>query len=231
MSVSGEDGTKSCLDCGLVKPLTEFPPAKRRSDGRSSYCRPCMNVRSKASSDKRKAAQGHLVQQRREVPEGMRWCPDCETFKLLDDFPRNRSGRAGRGGYCKPCHNLKTRETYLRLYGGTREYHLRRRYGIGQADVDRMLADQGGVCAVCDKPDPEHVDHDHLTGQVRGMLCFNCNQALGNARDDVDVLRDLRRYLIIRRPALARRRGCERRLPMDLVVEIAPTPRHARAGR
>jgi Recombination endonuclease VII len=55
-----------------------------------------------------------------------------------------------------------------------------------------MLAAQGGVCAVCEKPDPEHVDHDHETGVVRGMLCFNCNQALGNARDDVEVLRRLR---------------------------------------
>jgi Recombination endonuclease VII len=55
-----------------------------------------------------------------------------------------------------------------------------------------MLAAQGGVCAVCEKPDPEHFDHDHETGVVRGMLCFNCNQALGNARDDVEVLRRLR---------------------------------------
>jgi hypothetical protein len=43
---------------------------------------------------------------------------------------------------------------------------------------------------------PEHVDHDHATGQVRGMLCSNCNQALGNVRDSVQVLERLAGYLV-----------------------------------
>jgi hypothetical protein len=59
-----------------------------------------------------------------------------------------------------------------------------------------MLAEQGGGCAVCGKPDPEHVDHDHRTNEVRGMLCFNCNQALGNVRDSVGVLGRLQDYLL-----------------------------------
>jgi hypothetical protein len=49
---------------------------------------------------------------------------------------------------------------------------------------------------VCGKPEPEHVDHDHKTGVVRGMLCFNCNQALGNVRDSVAVLEQLQSYLL-----------------------------------
>jgi hypothetical protein len=114
----------------------------------------------------------------------------------LEAFGRNRSSRDGYTSYCKPCHNAKGKQTYIRLYGSTREYHLRRRYGIGQADVDLMLAAQGNKCAVCDKPDPEHVDHDHASGAVRGMLCFNCNQALGNVRDSVQVLERLSAYLV-----------------------------------
>jgi hypothetical protein len=114
----------------------------------------------------------------------------------VDAFGRNRSSHDGLTAYCKPCHTAKGKETYIRLYGSTREYHLRRRYGIGQADVDLMLKAQGNKCAGCDKPDPEHVDHDHATGQVRGMLCFNCNQALGNVRDSVQVLERLSAYLV-----------------------------------
>jgi hypothetical protein len=59
-----------------------------------------------------------------------------------------------------------------------------------------MLAEQEGCCAVCGKPAPEHVDHDHRTDEVRGMLCFNCNQALGNVRDSVAVLEKLQDYLL-----------------------------------
>ncbi|HWB67634.1 MAG TPA: endonuclease VII domain-containing protein [Mycobacteriales bacterium] len=113
----------------------------------------------------------------------------------MADFGRNRSSRDGLTSYCRPCHNQRGKESYTRLYGSTREYHLRRRYGIGQAEVDRMLAEQRGECAVCGKPDPEHIDHDHATGQVRGLLCFNCNQALGNVRDNPTVLRGLISYL------------------------------------
>lgn len=117
-------------------------------------------------------------------------------MKPHTEFPRNARTKSGVATYCKPCHNARTVETKQRLYGGSREYHLKRRYGIGQAEVDVMLAAQGGVCAVCDKPDPEHVDHDHNTGKVRGLLCFNCNQALGNVRDDIAILGKLQDYLI-----------------------------------
>jgi hypothetical protein len=81
------------------------------------------------------------------------------------------------------------------LYGGSRHYHLQRRYGIGAAEVDGMIAEQGGVCAVCGRPDPEHVDHDHATGAVRGILCFNCNGGLGQFGDDQDRLVSAALYL------------------------------------
>jgi hypothetical protein len=95
-----------------------------------------------------------------------------------------------------------------RLYGSTREYHLRRRYGITAAEFDGMVAAQGGTCAVCSGK-PEHVDHDHVTGEVRGVLCFNCNQALGNARDDIVVLQGLMDYLNHYRLSVLRRRPTE----------------------
>ena len=185
---------KTCPDCKVVKPLTGFPRNARRPDGRGMYCSSCMSIRNRASRARKAAAEGRTLRVRREVPDGQRWCPDCKTIKPLTDFPRNKSGTRGYGGYCKPCHNAKGKATYQRLYGSTREYHLRRRYGITGADVDAMVAAQGGSCAVCDGK-PEHVDHDHKTGKVRGLLCFNCNQALGNVRDDPAVLQGLIDYL------------------------------------
>jgi hypothetical protein len=54
---------------------------------------------------------------------------------------------------------------------------------------------QDGVCAICGRPNPEHVDHDHETGAVRGILCFNCNGGLGQFRDSIDALLSAASYL------------------------------------
>jgi hypothetical protein len=144
---------------------------------------------------KRKAArEGRVVRELRDLPPGTHFCPKCEQVKSREDFPRNRSSKDGLAAYCKPCHNQTTRETKQRLYGSTRDYHLRHRYGLTSADVDAMIEAQGGTCATCDGK-PEHVDHDHATGKVRGVLCFNCNQALGNVRDNAETLTRLRSYL------------------------------------
>ena len=96
--------------------------------------------------------------------------------------------------YCKPCHNAIGRRDKAK-HGGARNYHLRRPYGITEEHYDRMLAEQGGLCAICRDRPAEHVDHDHKTGRVRGLLCFNCNQALGNFTDRTDFMLGAIAYL------------------------------------
>jgi hypothetical protein len=61
-----------------------------------------------------------------------------------------------------------------------------KRYGISPAEYDALLAKQGGACAICRKRSKQRlcVDHCHLTGVVRGLLCNECNGALGYLRDD-----------------------------------------------
>lgn len=103
--------------------------------------------------------------------------------------------RDGRHAYCKPCHNSRGKETKQRLYGGDRHYHLKHRYGLGVSDFDELVSDQSGVCPICGKADPEHVDHDHATGRVRGILCFNCNGGLGQFGDDPERLARAQLYL------------------------------------
>lgn len=209
------DGLRRCRDCDVWKPLDQFQVNKRRPDGHGSYCKPCFNARTKASYAKRVAATGRQVKSREKLPEGTRHCPDCNEVKSLEDFPNSKSGKKGRGSYCRPCHNARGRETRNRLYGGSREYHLRRRYGIGDADFQRMLAAQGGVCAICKGPDPRHVDHDHVTGKVRGILCFNCNGGLGYYRDNVEYLGEAIRYLRRTTPWFKVTDGVYQRRPLD----------------
>ena len=83
----------------------------------------------------------------------------------------------------------------MRLYGGSRHYHLTKRYGIGADEVATLIARQGGVCAICGRENPEHVDHDHVSGRIRGVLCFNCNGGLGQFGDDIERLTQAIEYL------------------------------------
>jgi hypothetical protein len=189
---------KRCPDCQRTRPLSDFPRNRNRADGLGFYCKLCMNLRTRLSRERRLAAVGGqqlppYQRRQRLVPTGQKYCPRCELTQPVENFGRNRAAHDGLTAYCRPCHNIKVRESKDRN-GGFREYHLRRRYGIGAAQVDAMIDAQGGTCAVCPGK-PEHVDHDHVTGKVRGILCFNCNQALGNARDDPRVLIGLVRYL------------------------------------
>ena len=109
-------------------------------------------------------------------------CPSCGLDKPLDDFSRNRSTKTGRQVYCKPCYNRKISEPADRLYGGHKNFLLMRRYGIDEAELNRLMEAQGGLCAVCREQPAEHVDHCHSTKNVRGLLCFNCYGASVGSR-------------------------------------------------
>lgn len=122
-------------------------------------------------------------------------CPGCESFKPFDAFPRNRATRDGIAVYCKPCHNARAKESRERLHGGSRHYHLVRRYGVTAEQVDALIAQQQGLCAICGEGPAEHVDHDHATGAVRGIRCFRCNAGLGSFRDNPEWLGKAIEYL------------------------------------
>jgi hypothetical protein len=80
-----------------------------------------------------------------------------------------------------------------------RDQYLRRTYNLTEAEYEKMLDHQGGRCYICQKP-PKNVrlavDHDHFTGQVRGLLCWQCNSLLAKARDDDLVLGRASIYLV-----------------------------------
>lgn len=80
---------------------------------------------------------------------------------------------------------------------GERRKQILRRYGITPEQYDEMFTKQGGVCAACGEPSKRRlqVDHCHTTNALRGLLCFNCNSALGHAKDSVTRLQSLIAYL------------------------------------
>lgn len=188
---------KWCPDCKRELPESVFTRNRRMKDGLAFYCRDCASVRLLASKRHRLGPpRTRHSRGPKNVPLGYKWCPECDKVKPTDLFPRNRAQRSGIGSYCKPCHNRITRENKDQ-HGGARNYHLRRRYGITVEHFDAMFAEQDGVCAICREAPAEHVDHDHLTSRVRGLLCFNCNGALGQFRDRPDLM--LRAVLYLQR--------------------------------
>lgn len=88
-----------------------------------------------------------------------------------------------------------------------RNYDLKRTYGITVEEYSALLEGQGGVCAICGKEERAvknnsveyrnlAVDHCHTTGKVRGLLCTNCNQGLGNFMDNPAYLAKAISYLL-----------------------------------
>lgn len=81
-----------------------------------------------------------------------------------------------------------------------RDLYYRRTYGLSADEVDAMLDAQGGGCAICGAVPKRlaslHVDHDHDTGVVRGILCLGCNQGLGKFRHDPAIMQRAIAYLV-----------------------------------
>jgi hypothetical protein len=181
--------TKFCRDCGDYRSVYEFSKNARSRDGLAFYCRAHLAARSLRSREARrtKPRVRRLPPEDVTIPVNHKWCADCETILPLSAFVRTVASASGYSSYCKPCHNKRSRLSREKV-GGSRTYHLTRRYGITAAEADHLLEAQGGLCAICKAAPAAHVDHDHDTGAVRALLCFNCNGGLGQFKDDPYLL-------------------------------------------
>lgn len=111
--------------------------------------------------------------------------------------------RYTQGASCTTCHSIGSkryaRENPQKVKSMIRERNLQNLYGISTDEYQDMLERQGGVCLVCleecNRGTRLCVDHCHKTGEVRGLLCSRCNSALGNLRDDPEIIKSLLRYI------------------------------------
>jgi hypothetical protein len=165
------EATKVCTKCGHEKAVDQFHIDRAQPDGRKYACRLCTN--------KVKA----------------RW------------RGRNRQ----RVLVQKKASYDRHRERYIAYYASDRRkknwfaWKLMRNFGITVDQFADLLEAQAGRCAICGRLPEEanghkhkhrlHVDHDHKTGKVRGLLCNLCNVGLGSFKDDVDLMLDAVSYL------------------------------------
>ena len=160
---------KTCRKCGKEKPLGDFYRMAGMRDGHRNECKRC-NLDAKAA-------------RHRANPEPARE----RVKKWARDNPERVAARQAE-------YRANGRKAAI-----DRRYQLKRKYGITPEEYDRLLAEQDGRCAICRRRPRDdislHVDHDHETGRIRGLLCFRCNNALGDFEDDHDRLYAALRHL------------------------------------
>ena len=176
--------TKECPRCRTVKDVVEFGRNKTRPDGFSFYCKPCARMMANEFYRRKRVDAGHSVREPDGSPEGFKRCSKCRVSKPVDMFHRHKTQPGGYNTYCKECRSDMASKT-----------HLKRTYGLTTADLEALVEAQGGLCAICETKPAAHVDHDHVTGKIRGVLCFTCNVALGQLKDDAALFRKAIDYL------------------------------------
>ena len=141
-----------------------------------------------------------------------RKCNKCEITKPITDFYKSgRKDPEARAYECKDCTKARVRASYKANPDAARDSHLLRNYGITLAEFNRMVLKQGSKCACCGTSEPggKHnqwcVDHDHITGAVRELLCKDCNIVLGLVEDSPEHLQRLTEYVIKHAKANERR--------------------------
>lgn len=121
-------------------------------------------------------------------------------------------------GRCQECykrwyHNLDSVKEKRKIYqdknkdryaASCRQTHMKKKYGLGIDSYESMLSSQNGLCAICGNLETAIIngkiknlciDHDHVTGKIRGLLCQNCNQMIGHGQDNSEILEAGAAYL------------------------------------
>jgi len=151
----------------------------------------------------------------------MKICSRCKESKQLSSFYNDRTQKGGKSRRCKDCAKQVSRSWRLSDEGrakekwrqASRKYQRSKvylkKYGITEEYYFLMLDAQGGCCAVCRIPaeasrgrNPGRlvIDHDHITGVVRGLLCSPCNTAIGLFQDSPTLLKSAENYLLKNKP-------------------------------
>lgn len=128
-------------------------------------------------------------------------CRDAYAAYSRDWRSRNRerSREIQRRAYHKPSRRASHQAWRINNKERIQAVERIRLYGLSPEQWDALMMAQGGVCAICGRTNPSgralHVDHDHVTGRVRGLLCVRCNVALGRFGDSAEMLIRAAEYL------------------------------------
>ena len=107
-------------------------------------------------------------------------CTNCKEVKLFAGFYKHKTTKDGLSTYCKVC-----------ILKQCRNAHYKKRYGITSKEADNLKKE----CELCGTTKNLHIDHNHETNEVRGVLCTNCNRGIGHLKDSPTLLLKAVEYL------------------------------------
>lgn len=152
----------------------------------------------------------------------MKTCIRCLETKSLDQFYPAKTSRDKLQSTCKKCDLQKTAERQKAnpeaCRAKTKRWQIKNfalikqkrklikdslmcaKYQITQEYRNQLLEKQSGLCAICrvvahTSRKPLHIDHDHVTGKVRGLLCHSCNVGIGFLKENTEILENAKQYL------------------------------------
>lgn len=148
-------------------------------------------------------------------------CSKCDIEKPLEQFYNHTIGKDGKHSECIDCMKIYRKKYYLQTFDDFskrqkinriknpnifKNTQLKTRYGITLDQYNEMLKNQNGFCAICNKKETKIdirtnkiralcVDHEHISGKIRGLLCQDCNFAIGKLKDNISLVENTLNYL------------------------------------
>jgi hypothetical protein len=146
-------------------------------------------------------------------------CSKCKEVKSTSEFYKNKQQKSGLHPCCKKCFLLQCKKYYNKKKEKCKEqkrqyslkyirknkekvnnYRLIYNYGIDVTGYNQLFFEQNGRCAICKKHQSElnkklSVDHNHILGKIRGLLCPRCNHALGLLDENIETIKELLNYV------------------------------------
>jgi len=180
--------TKVCYRCKVEKTIDNFKNKKANKDGKDSTCKECQY----GHPPHRHTKNSELIIEKE--------CLTCKQILPIENF--SKVGGRSKNCYqssCKKCR-YETIEKPSRIKNRFyRQRNLRTNYGLNLVDFDKMVEEQQGKCKICGtliiNDSDYHLDHDHATGKIRGVLCRYCNSGLGFFKDNIQILQSAILYL------------------------------------
>lgn len=186
-----ESNSKVCKRCFERRDFRFFKRSAQNPDGRCNICKYCT----------RKVRFTEQILD--DIESNSKVCFDCKQRKDFYEFYEEKRGTDGRRHICIPCVAKRKQINNDRAQTVTRRGMVLLKYGIDEYQLMNLMDKQRGCCCICKEslvsPNSKqtfHIDHNHSTDTVRGLLCGGCNSMLGQSKDSPSILMAGYNYLI-----------------------------------